>query len=183
MYLRKFTSCLGTLTLLAAGFALNAAPKAGDAPDSEQVNKLLSEAKTLAFQLKEDAIIMESFTRMNVGWESHAVAINQIREHVNALGRQATKLKDARATASPWQKVAIDRIEPFLDELEGYTSAVIEQLNANQKRLFTPEYKDYLEANVDYSSDMAAMIADFVNYGRAKTRMENLDKKLELPAR
>ena len=74
------------------------------------VAKLLSEAKTLTFHLKKDAVTMESYTRMNVSWESHAAAINQNREHVNALGRQVTKLKDARNTASPWQKTAFDRI-------------------------------------------------------------------------
>lgn len=57
------------------------------------------------------------------------MAINKIKDHVNALGRQATKLKGARNAASPWQKTAIDRISPFLDELSGYTAAVIEHIN------------------------------------------------------
>jgi hypothetical protein len=153
---------------------------AADVPDSEQVSKLLSEAKTLAFQLKEDAVTMESYTRMNVSWESHAAAINQIREHVNALGRQVTKLKDARNTASPWQKTAIDRINPFLDELAGYTSAVIEHIKGEPKHTMD-EYKDYLEANADYATDLAAMIGDFVDYGRTKQRLERLTTKLELP--
>ena len=184
---RKPIACMGTLALLLAGFL--AAPssmkaaKAPDAPDSEQVSKLLSEARTTAYQLREDAVTMESFTRMNVSWESHANAITQVKEHVNALGRQAAKLKDARAAASPWQKTAIDRIEPFLDELGGYTSAVIEHINQNPKRLFTDEYKDYLEANADYASDLSAMIGDFVNYGRAKQRMEHFTEKLEIPGR
>jgi hypothetical protein len=170
--------------LMVVGFlGTSANAKAPDAPDSEAVNKLLSEAKTMAFQLKEDAVIMESFTRMNVGWEAHAVAINQIKDHVNALGRQQEKLMDAKATASEWQRTAINRIEPFLDELEGYTSAVIERINANPKQLFTPEYKDYLEANADYATDLAAMIAQFVDYGKTKARLVNLTDDLELPVR
>jgi hypothetical protein len=28
---------------------------------------------------------MESFTRMNVSWETHAVAINQMKDHINAM--------------------------------------------------------------------------------------------------
>jgi len=104
-----------------------------------------------------------------------------IKDHVNELGRQEAKLKEARADAAPWQKTAIDRIMPFLDELAGYTEAVIEHINAEPKRLNTAEYKDYLEANADYSSDLAAMIGDFVNYGRTKHRFERLTDKLELP--
>jgi hypothetical protein len=168
--------------LLAGLLVIPATSKAADAPDSEQVSKLLSEAKTMAFQLKEDAVIMESFTRMNISWESHAVAINQIKDHVNALGRQEAKLKDAKKTGSPWQQTAIDRITPFLDELAGYTYAVIEHINGETKH--TPaEYKDYLEANADYATDLAAMIGNFVDYGKTKDRLQRLGDKLELSKR
>ena len=172
---------MGTLVSLLAGFVVaSPAVNTADVPDSEQVSKLLSEAKTMAFQLKEDAQTMESFTRTNVSWQTHAAAINLIKEHVNALGRQVAKLKDARDTASPWQNTAIDRINPFLDELGGYTSAVIEHIKGEPKHTMN-EYKDYLEANADYASDLAAMIADFVDYGKTKQRMERLAAKLEVP--
>ena len=126
-------SWFGAPAILVAGL-LTVPPimNAAEPPDSEQVSRLLSEAKTMAFQLKEDAATMESFTRMNVSLESHAVAINQIKDHVNALGRQAQKLKAARNTASPWQRAVIDRINPFLDELAGYTEAVIEHINGQR---------------------------------------------------
>ena len=181
--IRKLTTWMATPGFLLAGFlVVPATSKAADAPDSEQVSKLLSEAKTMSFQLKEDAVTMESFTRMNVSWESHAAAINQIKDHVNALGRQAAKLKDARSTGSSWQQTAIARITPFLDELTGYTSAVIEHINGEKKH--TPaEYKDYLEANADYASDLAAMIGDFVDYGKTKDRLQHLGDKLEIPKR
>jgi hypothetical protein len=171
------------LALATAGFLIFLPTmKAVEVPaDSEQVSKLLSDAKTMAFQLKEDASMMESFTRMNVSWEAHADAITVIKNHVNEMGKIETKLAAARPGAAPWQKTAIDRIAPFIDELGGYTSAVIEHLNANPRRLNTAEYKDYLEANVDYSADMAAVIADFVNYGKTKARFERLTDKLELP--
>ena len=172
---------LWTLALPLAAFVA-ASPKlaAGDVPDSDHVTKLLSEAKTMAFQLKEDAVMMTGFTHMNLGWESHAMAINQVRNHVNEMGKQAAKLKDARAEASPWQKSAIDRIGPYLDELEGYTTAVIERVNKQPKLLTTAEYKDFLEANADYSSDLSTMISQFVDYGRTKDRLQRLTDKLEL---
>jgi len=184
MAMNKRTARMGTLASLLAGF-LWASPSVNPAEnaDSEQVSKLLSEAKTMAFQLKEDAQTMESYTRSNATWESHAVAINQIKERVNALGRQTAKLKDARSSASSWQKAAIDRVNPFLDELAGYTEAVIENLNKHPKLLNTPEYKDYLEANADYAGDLATMIGDFVDYGRTKQRLQRLTEKLEVPTR
>jgi hypothetical protein len=178
MNLRK--PIAGAIAGLAGGLLLaSATARAAEIPDSEQVSKLLSDAKTMAFQLKEDAVYMEGFNRMNLSPQTHAGAINQIRDHVNALAKQTAKLKDARAAASPWQKAAIDRITPFLDELGGYTSAVIEHLNGTHQHNFE-EYKDYLEANADYASDLAAMIGDFVDYGKTKDRLERLATKLEV---
>jgi hypothetical protein len=168
------------VTVLLTGFAVSSTiAKAAEAPDSEQVSTLLSDAKTTAFQLKEDIQTMETFTRMNVSWQSNAMAINQIKEHVNALGRTETKLKDARNSASPWQKTAIDRISPFLDELSGYTTAIIEHINGDKKHTLA-QYQDYLEANADYASDLCAMITDFVDYGKTRQRLDRLSQKLEI---
>ena len=172
---------MGTPAILLAGWA--GAANAAVVPDSEHVAKLLGEAKTMAFQLKDDAVAMEGFTRMNVSWETHAAAINQIKDHINALEKQEAKLKDARAEAAPWQRTAIDRIVPYLDELEGYTFAVIERINDQPKRLFTDEYKDFLAANADYATDLAAMIGDFVDYGKTRDRLERLGNKLEIRRR
>lgn len=179
MRTRKYTAWMGTL-LMGGFLASSPALFAGAVPDSEQINKLLSEAKTQAFQLKEDATTMESFNRVNVSREGQALQINVIREHVNALGRTEVKLKDAEALASTWQKMAINRIVPFLDELNGYTSAVIEHLNGETRHTFA-EYKDYLEANADYATDLAKMIDDFVAYGRTKDRLQRLTETLEVP--
>ena len=181
MNTRMTKTWMGASAILLMGVAGPASAASG--PDSEQVSKLLSEAKRMALQLKDDAVAMEGFTRMNVSWESHAVAINQNKDHVNALVNHEAKLKEAKNTASPWQKAAIDRIVPYLDELEGYTFAVIERINDQPKRLFTDEYKDFLAANADYSTDLAAMISDFVDYGKTRDRLERLANKLELSKR
>lgn len=184
MIKRNSMACAGAFALMLAGFLAPSSPVRAAVnptvnPDSEQVSKLLSEAKTMAFQLKEDAVAMESYTRMNTTWESHSAAIHQIKEHINALSRQVGKLKAAEGAASPWQKTAIDRINPYLDEMVGYTTAVIERLNGDRKHTIA-DYKDYLEANADYATDLAAMIGDFVDYGNARDKTERLGAKLEV---
>jgi hypothetical protein len=183
MNTRKPIAWIGTGALLLAGFlGASFTMTAAENSDSEQVSKLLSETRNMAFQLKDDAETMQSFSQTKATWENHADAIKQVKEHINALARQLDKLKAARNIASPWQKTAIDRIDPYMGELEGYTEAVIEHLNKHPERLGIPEYKDYLEANADYSGDLATMIGDFVDYGRTKERVQNLTDKLEIPA-
>jgi len=168
--------------LLVAGIlTISPALQAGDAKDSEQVSNLLSDAKTQAYQLREDAATMESYTRSNLGWDNHRVTVNQIRDHINAVGQTLTKLDDARGIASPWQATAIDRIKPLLREMASNTTSLIEYLNKNPARLSTKEYRDYIEANADEAAQLEELIADFVNYGNAKNRMERLAGKLEIP--
>jgi len=152
------------------------------APDDNvtHVSQLLSEAKTQAFQLNEDAGMMESFTYSELGWESHAAAITKIKDDVNAMGRTLTKLDEARTTALPWQKTPIDQITPLLKEMTLNTTAVIEHLNKNPRDLRAEAYKDYLEANADGASHLASLIGDFVDYGKTKERLENLTHRLEL---
>jgi len=74
--------------------------------------------------------------------------------------------------------VAINRINPYLDEVSGYTTAVIQQPNGDRRH--TPaEYGDYFEVNADYAADLAPMVANFVDYGNMQLKLERLDDKLE----
>lgn len=173
------TAWMMPLAFVFTGYSIGApVDKPAPVPESPQVSALLSEAKTMAYQVKEDAQTMESFNRMNVSLETQKATINQVREHINALGRQVAKLQNAKAEGSAWQRTAIDRINPYLDELSGYTAAAIEHLTDRQHN--RAEYQDYLEANADYASDLCAMISDFVDYGKTKQRVERLSEKLEI---
>jgi hypothetical protein len=176
---RNAGALLASSAMLIGFFGIPVAARSAGPQDSEQVTKLLKEARAEAFQLKDDAGEMATFTYQTVTLASHAEAINRTRDHVNALGRTEQKLQAAKATAAPWQRVAIDRMEPFIDELTGYTSAIIEHINQAPKHT-AAEYQDYLEANADYSSDLAAIIAQFVDYGQSKERMDRLAAKLEI---
>ena len=164
-----------------AMFACAAAAVAAAPPDSEQVSKLLAGAKSQALQLREDAATLESYTRMTNDWESHSIMVNQIKEHINVTGNTLAKLEDLRDSASPWQQTAIDRIEPLLKEIAHDTDTVIAFINTKPTRLFNPEYKDFVEANADNADHLARLISDFVDYGRAKSRLDRLGRKLEIP--
>lgn len=179
----QFEPRILVLTCLAVGCVGFFPLQASDRVDSEHVNTLFADARSQASQLREDASMMESFTRLNVGWEHHTSAITQVREHVNAVGRTLKKLDDARDTASPWQATAIDRIRPLLQDMGANTTKIIDFLNANPKRLFQHEYVDYLESNADIAGRLSGLIADIVDYSKTKSRFERLGSRLELPTK
>ena len=47
------------------------------------VDQLLQQASAQAFQLRRDSATLESFTRSNVSWRSHAAQVNTIQTHLN----------------------------------------------------------------------------------------------------
>lgn len=150
-------------------------------PDSKEVSDLLNQARSEANQLRTDATEMESFTRSNLDWQTEASKINQIKEDVNAVGRTLAKLKDEEPMASEWQKTAIARITPLLQELASTTTDVINHLNKDHGRnLNSQEHRDMLKMNADLSADLATVVSDFVDYGKTKVRFYELRQKLEI---
>ena len=181
MNYQRPTIRMASLALLVMG-ALSFPPvlRAANEEDSRQVSKMLSQARAQAFRLSEDTSEMESFVQADISWRGHVDAVDRIRDDVNLMGRQLARLVEARSTASPWQRTAVDRMTPLLKELASNTSAVIADLNESPHRLQADDYKEYLEANSDEAAQLASLIADFVDYGKARHKLERLANRLEL---
>lgn len=177
------TAALSILALLSVMFLFTAsAVFASPTPkDSEAVTKLLSDVKSEAVLLRSDAEEVKSFTRSTLSWQSHAEKIEQIKQHVNAAGELLGKLHDSKASASAWQGQAIDRITPILRELAASVTSTIDHLNKNQSRIHTPPYTDYVASTAELATDLSTLITDYVAYGKAKDKSEELEQKLEVP--
>jgi len=185
--LTRGTICVFTLAwLLLATISLSPVLQAAGTPegDSKEVSDLLAQAKGQAGQLKLDAADMETFTRTNVSWESNAAKITAIKDHVNKVADTVAKLNQLRDTASSWQKTAIDRVNPLLQELASNTTAIIDHLNKEKGgRLNTPEHKEYLKSNAELAANLSSTIADFVDYGKTKAKFDKEARELEVSER
>jgi len=150
-------------------------------PPNAEVATQLDAAKDEAFELARDADDMTSLLRNDVSWQSHADMLNRIKDHVNNMGKILEKLQSERDEASPWQQQAIDRMAPLLREIANNTTAAIEHLNQNQLRPVSGDYKDYLQENAETSHSLADMISSFEKYGRTRSKLEELQDKIEAP--
>lgn len=146
--------------------------------DSVEISTLLSEAKSEALQLRDDAESMQSFTRSKLSWQSYPGKINEIREHINNTGELLVKLTGARETGSSWQQQAIDHITPVLKELAANTEATIEHINENKTSIHSVQLADYCRVNYELAKELAALVGDFVDYGETKAKFEELQKKV-----
>lgn len=121
---------------------------------------------------------MESYTKSNLSWQSHASQIEDIKRHINKAGSILSDMQAARADAKPWHQEAIDEITPVLKELATNTEAVINHINATPNQLKTPTYQAYLKDNAELATDLANMIGETVDADKVRTRIEELQAKL-----
>lgn len=164
------TALLLGMVLLASGWT----PAFGD---SAEASKLLQDVRMEAAQLRRDSTQMETYTRSQLTWQSHATQINAIKEHINKSGKILADLHSARDGAEPWQQDAIDRITPLLQEMASNTESIISHLNDRQQT-WHPEYEGYVKSNAELATNLSKLIGDYVDYDNAKSRTQGLEQKL-----
>lgn len=182
------TSFLIAISLLVAGYLAISPPRASaqtSATDSQEVNSLLSQSKAEAHELELDAEHMATFTRLKLSFESHTWKLDEVKEHINKSAKLLAELENARGSGSAWQQNAIDDIRPLLQEAVNNTTSAIEFCNENQNRihLSVPPYETYLTENYEVARELAALITDYVDYGKHKANFERLGEKLQLASR
>jgi hypothetical protein len=183
--LRLVTATLATLTLLLFSplAVLGVLAASQNNEGNPEVTRLLADAREKAAVLSRDADEMEALTRSDVSWQTHADRLNTIKEDVNDLARTVEQLNASRASASEWQKQAIDRAMPLMKELAANTTAAINHLNENKIRPTSGSYTEYLKENAETAHQLSDMISSFVRYGDTRARLEKLEQRLEIASR
>jgi endonuclease I len=162
-------------------FALTTLSMTAQSKDSANVTRLFSEANSDAVQIEHHADTLKSYTNSRLSWKTHASQLEEMRKHVNDLGRTVHELHNARAEGSPWQQEAIDRINPLLQGMADSLTATIKHLNDHQTEIHFQRYRDYTAANYELASSTAGVIKDFVEYGKAKSKAGSLEDELQMP--
>ncbi len=142
------------------------------------LSTLFQDARSTAAQLKADAATMETYTRSNLSWQSHASQITEVKQHINKAGSILSDMQAARGDAKPWHQDSIDRITPVLKDLAANTEAAINHINATPNQLHSSTYKSYLKDNAELAADLAKMVGDTVDADNVRTRIEALQAKL-----
>lgn len=179
--MKKLLSKLAPITVALAVALLSGSFLAAQSKDSGRINDLLQQAKSRAVQANHDADLINSFTRSRTSWRSHAIQLRSMTEHVNAMGKMLAEMDSAKEEGSPWQREAIEDIEPLLRSMADHMNGMINHLNDNQEKVHMPAYVDYTKANLELSDKLLAMIEDYVGYAEAKATADTLEQKLALP--
>lgn len=154
--------------------------------DSAQISNLLVDARTHARLAAAEADLLYSMTKNTTSaWQLYGQRLSQMRDTVNALGKVNAQLFLLKGEGSPWQQIAITRIDLHVRALAGQVTQTIVHFSAHQDRVSMPFFVNQLRANNTRASETAALISDFVDYGKARaaapSTIDKLEQKLGLP--
>jgi len=130
--------------------------------DSRAITDLMKHAREHAALAEDDAAKLESYTRSNISWRSHATRLVHMKEHANDLIEDFNQLSSMRPNGSPWQQEAIDRVNPLLHEMADHLQATIDHFNENQSKVHMPPFRGYARANLELMTRTNQLITDFV---------------------
>ena len=181
--MKKYAKAPGpglSLLVVAVLSLVPAMASAQSAPDSEAFFGFLAEAKSEAAQLQKSTEEMNSFAHYTTHWRTEAAKLEEIRTHVNKLGEFVAKMNNVEA-ASPWQRQAAADVAPMVDELAANVTMTIYHIGENPDRFIFTSFPEYVAANAELASEIADTLSDYVAYGEAKQKAEELYFELELP--
>jgi lambda repressor-like predicted transcriptional regulator len=143
------------------------------------VTAQLDAAKPILARIKKDAANMASYSQTGgLSWQTHSTALEKIKSDVNELQQNMRGLQSHRTVPSPWQQDAIDRITTLANDLATNMNAAIAQLNKSKSRPTAPPYPEYLKADARIANDLSDEIADVIDYGESKAKMDSLEKQI-----
>ncbi|TAM83561.1 MAG: hypothetical protein EPN47_05475 [Acidobacteria bacterium] len=147
---------------------------------AEEASGLLKQIRSLSFQAAEKADLLNIASRRNsLDWRSHAVQLDEIKTHINAMGEKLDRLQEIGGMIAPWQQKAVERIVPAAAALAGHTEGAIVFLNEHRIRLWTPTYTDRVKAMSEHVDEINNTVSTFLDYGKTSEQLNGLEIQIE----
>ena len=177
---------VGTLFLLAPLFAFSAERTTTDTPTehnwayTEEATNLLKHVRSLSGQLAQDADSLTRYSRQDrLDSTSHAVRLNQIRNHVNAMGKSLMRLEEIQGMIAPWQQKALHRITPHAVALAERAEEAIDYHIEQADNFWVPAYTESVGAMSDHAEEINESATLFLDHAEGAERLEALERQLE----
>jgi hypothetical protein len=116
--------------------------------------------------------------KTGLSWDTHAETLTNMTQDINKLQESMRGLSSHRATASPWQQDAIDRVTALANDLATSMNSTIDALNKSKSKPINPPYTEYVKANAQIVKDLSDEINATIDYGQTKQKTESLQKQI-----
>ena len=142
------------------------------------------QAKTTLGQIEESAASAadEAYPLQQIGTglspDSHQVYLMELKDDINRMGREISSLNAESGSLAPWEKQAIDKVEPLLRETAGNVQKAIEDFNQNRNDLWRADYRNSLADARQESAQIAKSLKDYLKYAKAHDQEQQLSGSL-----
>ena len=149
-------------------------PRMGEITQVEKVDDLLAQFESRSIETRRDAARLESKTRGGLSWESHAHALNLMKDHVNDMGKMLADMEALKPQATLLQERAIASARPHLQEMANGVESAIAALNRTPRNLNSPKYRATLHGIWTSADRLYRTIDTIIDYHEARSRMSGL---------
>jgi hypothetical protein len=112
---------------------------------AKEADQLLTRVQHQAYRVRTDADGMANSSRFDeLDWQTNADQLNNIKRHVDAMGKTLCRLDQIRSAVLPWQRKEIDRITPALVELADTTTSAIKTLSTHQQTFWATNFPNQM---------------------------------------
>jgi hypothetical protein len=147
---------------------------------AEEASGLLQEIRSLVSQAAEGTDVLNTGPRQNsLHWRSHAQHLNEVKTHINAMGKKLSRLQEIHGMIAPWQQKVVERVTPKAAALAAHTEEAIAYLSEHQNRLWTPHYTDRVSAMAEHVEEINRTVSMFLDYGKTSDRLKGLENRIE----
>jgi hypothetical protein len=160
------------------GSAMNSALSSRTGDASREATVLLNQIEHRAREIRNAIDPLNLRVRYNqVDVDTQSEVLNEVREHVNAMGRDLKRLEELRDSARPWQKQEIDRITPVATALAKDTESAIRLFDRSLSHAWATALPDEYAA-VDHDARRIAQSVSRVEaVAKLKKEMDQLQPK------
>ena len=145
--------------------------------DSAEFSGFLAQAKSEAVQVQQAAEEMNSFNS-NVGWQTQAGTLEELKTHVNKLGEMVISMNNAEAP-SRWQQNAISEITPLVEQLAAQVTMAFYDLDSSHEAYVFSSFPEYVAANAELTPRITQMISQYVAYDETKQKAKEAADELQ----
>lgn len=125
--------------------------------------------KSAAADAADEASLLERFIQTNsVSPETYCAVLDQLKQDVNAMGRDFIDLDARRASLETWELQALDKVLPLLEQTAAETEGATLYFNDHRNHLWSPEYGAQAGKIESDSSQIAKTLGSFLKLDQSR---------------
>jgi hypothetical protein len=105
--------------------------------------------------------------------------LTALRDEINAIGRGISSLDAESQSLAPWEKQAMDKVQPLLHETAADTEKAINFFNANKHELWREDYRNDVSGAFHGSEQIEKTLKDYLKFAQARDEEQRLRQSLD----